>query len=352
MAAIIERQGRYLVRVRRAGFKPVAKTFTIKKDAQAYGRMVEADMESGRWVAETTRAPSLRDAIKTYRTTVAPAMKGATTYRYRFDEFEALPFAHKLIDKVTAADFATWRDAQCALHKPGTVVRKLAMLSAIFGWARTERGWLAVNPLSAVRKPRVSDSRSRVMSDDEVAYLMAAAMTSKARWLAAAVTIALHSAMRRGELFGLKRGDIDFDAAVAHLSDTKAGCSRDVPLCPRSLSALRELDADASERGEDALLPFGQVGSLSTRFKRTVHRARAMYEADCAASGSSPDDSVFFDLRWHDLRHCAVTTWATTGALSLPELMSVSGHKTPCMLARYTHLSASSLATKLAGISV
>jgi integrase len=77
-----------------------------------------------------------------------------------------------------------------------------------------------------------------------------------------------------------------------------------------------------------------------------------MYEADCATSGVEPDDSVFADLRWHDLRHCAVTSWATTGALSLPELMAVSGHKTPRMLTRYTHLSASSLAAKLAGIAV
>ena len=226
-------------------------------------------------------------------------------------------------------------------------------LTAFAGFvASRERGWVTTNPVAAIRKPRANDSRNRIMSDDEVAYLMAAAITSKARWLAAAITIALHSAMRRGELFGLKRVDIDFDAAVAHLSDTKAGGSRDVPLCPRSLSALRELDADASERGDDALLPLGQVGSVSTRFKRTVQRARATYEADCTALGVGPDDSVFADLRWHDLRHCAVTTWATTGALSLPELMSVSGHKTPRMLARYTHLSASALATKLASISV
>ena len=64
MASIIERQGRFLVRVRLGGFKPVAKTFTTKKDAQAFGRRVEADMESGRWAAEAVRAPSLREAIR------------------------------------------------------------------------------------------------------------------------------------------------------------------------------------------------------------------------------------------------------------------------------------------------
>lgn len=352
MAAIIERQGRYLVRVRRAGFKPVARTFTTKKDAQAYGRKLEADIESGRYIAEATQAPSFREAVKAYRTTVAPAMKGFSTYSYRFDEFEALPFADKPVNKVTASDLSTWRDQQSAQVKSGTVLRKLAMLSSIFSFCLKERAWITTNPVAAIRKPRANDARSRIMSDDEVGYLMTAAMTSKAHWLAPALTVLLHSAMRRSELFGLRRGDVDYGSAVAHLYDTKAGCSRDVPLCPRSLSALQELDSDAGLRNEEALLPFGDVGSFSTRFKRTVVRARAMYEADCAISGVAPDESVFRDLRLHDLRHCAVTMWATTGALSIPELQAVSGHKTMSCLSRYISLSATSLAGKLASLTV
>ena len=140
MASIIERKGRFLVRVRLDGFKPVAKTSTSKKDAQAYGRKVEADMESGRYEVEAARAPSLRDAIRDYRTNVVPAMKGWATYRYRLDEFEALPFAHKPVNEVTPADLATWRDQQSARVKPATVLRKLAMISSIFSFCLKERG--------------------------------------------------------------------------------------------------------------------------------------------------------------------------------------------------------------------
>lgn len=348
MASIIERKGRFLVRVRLEGFQPVAKTFTNKKDAQAYGRRVEADMESGRWAAKAARAPSLGDAIKEYRTTVAPALKGFATYSYRFDEFEALPFAHKPVNEVTPADLALWRDQQSARFKPGTVLRKLAMISSIFSFCLRERGWIATNPVAAIRKPRANDTRNRIMSDEEVAYLMAAAMTSRASWLAPALTVLLHSAMRRSELFSLNRVDVDYSSAVARLSDTKAGCARDVPLCPRSLSALQELDCNAAARGEEALLPFGEVGSFSTRFKVTVRRARSMYEADHTMVGKAADESVLHDLRLHDLRHCAVTMWATTGALSIPELQAVSGHKTMSCLSRYISLSATSLASKLA----
>ena len=351
MGTIVERNGRYLIRVRRKGLKPIAKTFTTKRDAQAFGRKTEADMESGRYAAEAHRAPSLKEAIKVYRVTVALTMKGAAAYKYRFDEFEALSFAHKPVNEVTPSDLATWRDQQSGLHKPGTVLRKLAMLSSIFSFCLKERGWVAANPVAAIRKPRANDCRNRIMSDEEVAYLMCAAMTSKAAWLAPALTIQLHGAMRRAELFGLKRGDVDYELAVAHLSETKAGGGRDVPLCPRSLSALKELDSDAAARGEEALMPFGEVGSFSTRFKVTVRRARAMYEADCSAAGSVPDVLVLANLRLHDLRHCAVTMWASTGKLSIPELQAVSGHRTMSCLSRYISLSATSLAGKLATLS-
>ena len=350
MASITERKGRFLVRVRRDG-ESVTKTFSRKSDGLAWGRKVESDMESGRWAVAASRSPSLREAIRVYRVTVAPAMKGAALYRYRFDEFEALPFAHKPVNLVTSADLAAWRDEQGASFKPGTVVRKLAMLSGIFSWAMKERGWIAINPVAAVRKPRVNDSRNRTLSDEEVAYVMAAAITSKATWLAPALTVLMHSAMRRSELFGLKRGDVDFDRATARLDDTKNGIGRDVPLCPRSLAALKELCGESEARGDDVLLPFRAVGSLSTRFHRTVERARRMYEWDCTVSGAGPDVVFLANLRLHDLRHHAVTMWAKSGALSLPELLAVSGHRSVKMVIRYTHLNASTLAGKLAGLA-
>ena len=348
MASIIERNGRYLVRVRMQGFKTVTKTFNRKSDGAAWGRRVETDMEAGRWQEVATRTPSFREAVQAYRSDVAPKLKGAATYRYRFDEFEGLPFADRPIDAVSAADLANWRDQQLKCVKPATVTRKLAMISSIFSWAIREQGWLASNPMALIRKPRASDSRTRTLSDDEVVWLMAAASSSKASWLPAALTVLMHSAMRRSELCGLRRGDVDYEAALAHLADTKNGSPRDVPLCPRSLQALRVLDDAAKFRGDDVLLPIGPAGSLSTRFTVTVRRARSMYLAACREAGAAPADRFLKDIRLHDLRHHAVTAWASSGALSVAELMAISGHKSLRMLMRYTHLQPVQLATKLA----
>lgn len=352
MAAISQRGSRFLVRVRRDGYASVAKTFTKRADGVAWARRVETDMEAGRWVDEARRVPTLKEAISEYRLKVAVKMKGAADYAYRFTEFEALTFASKPVNTVTPFDLAAWRDEQMPRLAPGTVVRKLALLSGVFTWCVKERGWMTVNPLSLVSKPRVADGRDRTLSAEELKYLMLAASTSKATWLSAALTVLMNSAMRRSELFGLKRGDVDYERAVAHLSDTKAGCSRDVPLCPRSLAALQELDTASKARGDDGLMPFGAVGSLSTRFTVTVGRAQRAYAGDCVASGAECSPGFLVNVRLHDCRHHAVSAWANTGALSLLDLMSISGHKTPRMLARYAHINASALAGKLATLKI
>lgn len=351
MASITQRGGRFLVRVRQQGFPTATKTFTRKSDAQAWGRKVEADMEAGRWSADLEPTPTLCEAIGEYRRTVAVKMKGAKDYAYRFDQFEALPWAAKPIDEVTPPDLSKWRDGELRTLKPATVVRKLAMLSAIFTWAMKERGWLKSNPASLVSRPRVSDGRERVLSEDERRYLLAAADSSKARWLPAALVVLMTSAMRRGELCGLRRCDVDFVAAVAHLADTKNGSARDVPLCPASLTALRAL-ADAAPNKPDALLvPVGDAGSVSTRFVVTVRRARATYLQDCAAAGLEPAPGFLEDVRLHDQRHAAITYWASTGALSVLQLQAISGHKTMRLLSRYTHMSAPQLAARMATIA-
>lgn len=351
MASITLRAGKYYVRIRRKGLPAAIKTFHRKADAQSWARKIESEMDQGSWVAPTAQVPSFAEAVEAYRNQVAVRMKGYATYCYRFDEFAGLSFAGKPVSDVTPFDLAAWRDQQLQSRKPATVVRKMAMLSALFSWAVKDRGWMERNPVTLVAKPRALSERARVLGSEEVSCLMEQARTSKARWLAPALVVLMSSAMRRGELFALRRRDIDVDAAVARLRDTKNGSARDVPLCPTALAAIQELAELAAPGAESRLIPVGEVGSISTRFQVTVTRAQRAYRAACAESGREPKPGFLEDVRLHDMRHQAITRWASTGGLTLPELMALSGHKTPRMLMRYTHLSASKLAGKLAQLA-
>ena len=52
------------------------------------------------------------------------------------------------------------------------------------------------------------------------------------------------------------------------------------------------------------------------------------------------------DLRFHDLRHEAISRFFELG-LSVPEVALISGHKDTRMLFRYTHLRAKDISSKL-----
>lgn len=351
MSTIIARNGLFLCRVRKHGFKPVAKTFNRKTDATAWGRRVEADMQAGRWEEALRAVPTLKEAITEYRLKVASKQKGGVICRYWFDELEASHIGSQRVNELSPFDLSAWRDEQAGRLKPGTVARKMGLLSGVFTWCLKERGWIKVNPLHAVRKPTVSDSRARTLSGDELDYLQRAAAGSRAAWLADVLVVLCRSAMRRGEVWGLQRGDVDYAQSTAHLADTKNGSSRDVPLCPDARDALHRLEASATTRGSTALVPVADAHAVSTCFRRALARARQAYLSNCTTEGKAPSPDFLDDVRLHDLRHHAVSAWANTGSLSMLELMAVSGHKTPRMLARYAHLNASKLADKMATLN-
>ncbi|MBE0548425.1 MAG: tyrosine-type recombinase/integrase [Rubrivivax sp.] len=380
MGTVIDRNGAFMARVRREGVKAITKTFSTKTAAKAWIRTVEHQIAKGEWQDARAVVPTLAEALKDYRATAGAKLKGAATYSFWYDELAASSLGKLQVSAITSKDIALWRDAQEQTGlQPGTVVRKMGLLSGLLSWCWRERGHITGNPMRGVSKPRVNDARDRTLSDAELSALQAAARTGKAPWLADVLVVLVRSAMRRGELWGLTAADIDFEQSTCHLSDTKNGSARDVPLDPQAREALQRLvqaaqaRAQAQGRGRgrgpvvksDAtmapsaatgaenlrLVPVGDPAAVSLAFRRTVARARRDYVAGCVARGDKSDPAFLADLHLHDCRHQAITTWATAGNMSLPELLAISGHKTPRMLVRYVSLKASDLASKMAGIA-
>lgn len=378
VGTVIDRNGAFMARVRRDGVKAITKTFPTKTAAKAWIRTVEHQIAKGEWQDVRAVVPTLAEALKDYRATAGAKLKGAATYSFWYDELSASSLGKLQVSAITSKDIALWRDAQeRAGLQPGTVVRKMGLLSGLLSWCWRERGYIAGNPMRGVTKPRVNDARDRTLSDAELSALQTAARNGKAPWLADVLVVLVRSAMRRGELWGLTVADIDFEHSTCHLSDTKNGSARDVPLDPQAREALQRLvqaaqgRAQAQGRGrgrvaglaavtapsaatgaEDLrLVPVGDPAAVSLAFRRTVARARRDYVAGCMARGERAEPAFLADLHLHDCRHQAITTWATAGNLSLPELLAISGHKTPRMLVRYVSLKASDLASKMAGIA-
>jgi integrase len=58
-------------------------------------------------------------------------------------------------------------------------------------------------------------------------------------------------------------------------------------------------------------------------------------------------DAGIEDLTFHDLRHEATSRLFERGVFTEKEVAEFTGHKTPAMLWRYTHLRAEDLAKKM-----
>lgn len=229
------------------------------------------------------------------------------------------------VANVTPSVVAAYRDRRLETCQPSTVARDLAVLSSIFNHARREWQIGTLNPVSAIRKPAVGPGRDRVLSVAEERRLLHYALPTGRRnpLLLPLLRVALETAMRKGELLGMRWEDVDLDRAVVQLQMTKNGSSRRVPLSSNAVLVLKSIPRHDSGN----VFPIG-VAALDRMFRRLCQRAQVD------------------GFRFHDLRHTATTRLAAK-LPNIIELAAVTGHQSLQMLKRYLHPSAEELARKL-----
>lgn len=327
MASIRQRNGKWQARVIRRGQPAQARTFGSKQDAERWARSVETEIDRGSYASrnEADRT-TLGEVIARYCAEVTPGMRSARDDLIRLNALQRHRLCANAMSHLTPAKVAAFRDQRLHQVQPGTVIRELAYLSGIINHARREWGIHCTNPVALVKKPEAPQGRDRVLSVAEEARLLAALVPSGRRspWVLPIVELALQTAMRRGELLGLRWGDLRLAERVAVLQLTKNGDRRVVPL---STGAVRVLGALPRSLHDDRVFPI-QAAAMAKAFDRAGARA--------GLSG----------LRFHDLRHTAITRMAA----KLPnviELAAVSGHRSLRMLQRYYHPNPQDLAAKL-----
>ena len=334
MASFRKRSGRWQARISRKGFPDAVKTFTTREDAQKWARSVEREMDTGSFLPRQ-RASSLKlsDLIQRYRVEVVPKLRGASTEHVRLLTIDRLIGHHRVSD-LSPRTVAEYRDHRLKSVSGSTCLRELQSLSALLTVAHREWQEAPSNPVLATKKPSPNQPRNRRLTADEEKRLMAALTPSlrsgdgrwtngtRSIWLKAFVQLALETAMRRGEILGLRWEHIDLDSRTALLPLTKNGTSRVVPLSLAAMSVLQSLP-----RTDE-----GQV------FPLTANAVRQAWNRVRTNAG-------LVDLNIHDLRHEA--TSRLSECLNVLELASVTGHRDLRCLRRYHHPRAADLAVKI-----
>ena len=330
MATFRKRNGKWQARVQRSGQSSIAKSFHSKADALKWARNVESQLDLGTLVPKQTM-PRLMPMLERYVAEVTPTKKGESQERYRAAQLMKTKLADLFMDKINGEVVAKYRDQRLTQVSNNTVRLELAFLSVVFEQARKEWGLAVSNPVRQIRMPKPGKPRTRRLEAGEEEALLAACAASGAHYLHSFVVLAIETAMRFGELAGVTWANVNFEKRTIYLPDTKNGQARTVPLSTRAVAALQILPRAISGR-----LFSAKPGSIRSAFLIAVQKAKA---------GSH--EGMLINLRFHDLRHEAVTRLFEKG-LNPIEVGMVSGHKTLSMLQRYTHLRSEELVSKLA----
>lgn len=153
-------------RINRKGFPAQVKTFSTRAQAEAWARQVESEIDRGVFVSRVeAEATSLSEALERYEREISAFKKGAVQERSVIVVWKGTDLARRSLAAVRSADVAKLRDEWLKTHKSATVLRRLAVLSHVFTIARKEWGMEGLlNPVELIRKPQVSNARTRRIS--------------------------------------------------------------------------------------------------------------------------------------------------------------------------------------------
>ena len=323
MATIRERgSNQWQAQIRKKGYPLRSKTFPSRAEAEAWTREVEGRMNAPTDSRAEAERTTLGEALERFLREVTPTKKGVSREARRIRRWQAHPLAQRSLASIRRSDIAAFRDERIAQRQgASTIISDLSVISRLYVVAIKEWGMESlINPVSNTRMPKRPSGRDRRLEGDEERRLLAVAQSPTRE----VFTLAVETAMRAGELCSLRWSNIDLDARIAILPDTKNGERRKVPLSSRAVASLRALRG--TSEGDDVLPLCTRI--LSKKFQLL-----------CQEVGIE-------GLRFHDLRHEATSRLFERG-LNIMEVAAITGHKNLEMLKRYTHLRAEELVLKL-----
>ena len=213
---------------------------------------------------------------------------------------------------------------------PNSRINTLNLLGAMFELA-TRRGWAVINPLRGVERPRggSADPDIRYLTMEEVEAVLRSVpddelgRVERVLYLAAVMT-----GMRRGELLGLRWGDIDWEARRIRVRRNyvrgefgppkSRRSSRSVPLTDRLAGELQCLYDDASFQADEDLV-FAHPRSRKQGTPLDGSKVLKRFKGALRRAGVR-------DVRFHDLRHTFGTRMAAAG-VPMRTLQEWMGHR-------------------------
>jgi len=302
-------------------------SFPTKREAQEWAAKREAEIVAGS-SGQVIRV-TLSEAIDRYIEEITPSKASARSEKLRLRALQRHPLAKKIMQDITPADLAAWRDERLSKVQPASVIRETNSLKALWRQAkRLEWNYVDHEPWKEVTTPKAPPARTQAYTQAQVDKIVAALgyeggrPKTRKHEAAIAFLLSLETAMRAGEIVSLEWRHIDIDAMTAYLPKTKNSDDRYVPLSSRARELISRMD------GVDKKKVFTiSPGVLSTYFR------------------SARNAAGIEGLTFHDARATAITQLSKR--LDILELARMVGHRDPRSLMVYYRASPTDIAKKL-----
>jgi integrase len=322
----------YQVKIRRKGYPIHNASFDDLEEAKAFVRQVLNDQDKGhridRLAAHRATVGDVIDKAIADIDTGKRRTKGLQSELYRLKAFRK---NFTLLCSTTLADatedmFEDWMEERLETVRPNTVLREVRHLKPLFEVAARTYD-LRRSPMAYIKPPREIDERVRRIDPDEEALLFSELARAQDPIVVQAVEFALETGCRRSEQLRIERKHYNANASTVWLPDAKNGRGRDILLTRKAQTILESLPGR-----KDGGKIFKVTGNqLKKAFEYARRRA-----ADVAAAAGRHDLAAVGTLRWHDLRHEAISRCFDAGWTS-EQVMDFSGHVDIKSLLRYRH---------------
>jgi integrase len=210
-----------------------------KRDAEALLAKRKNEVQEGRYnIAKCIRRYSFNELADRYDNFVEK-QRSYSSKKYIIKRLKA-QFRNIPLVKFNSALLEQFQtDKLNAGYKPATVNRYLAALKHMFSkaldWEMVEMAVL--NKIRKVKQLEENNKRLRYLSPEECQTLI----HSCDDYLKPIVLTALHTGMRKTEILKLKWKQVDMNNGFIHLSDTKSGKRRSVPINETLYKTLKSI---------------------------------------------------------------------------------------------------------------
>lgn len=203
------------------------------------------------------------------------------------------------------------------------------------------------NPARRVRLPTAPKRTATAPTLDRVAPAIAATIESDPA-MATLIRVAAITGARRGELLALRWRDLDVKTGVVRvthavasdghelvLKGTKAGTTKTVAIDPVTVAMLQSWRARCRE---DGLVQGVRIGAGSFVWSQEQQGVTPWWPDTVSKRWRQiADASGLVGVRFHDLRHCMVTTLQESRRFDARNIADRAGHTTAMTLDVYSH---------------